>query len=151
MSIFDADIIERDFLVKDFYTLEVVNLGMSKDLEDEAKKMFKVSFDQIQQEFLNTPLKRFERLFFNFDPMKIKKPNGFYMYIDLEWVRTLMLKWFLRKWVKKEYRSGYNAPHCNSNIRYADESKSTRYINIYNGEVIEWSSGANMMFMFRPK
>lgn len=62
-----------------------------------------------------------------------------------------MLKWFLRKWVKKKYRSGYNKPSCNSNRRYQGDDKPTRYIHIYNGEVIEYATGANMMFLFRPK
>lgn len=152
MGIFDTkENIKKKFTVGDFYTLDVVNLGMTGSLEDEAAKMFKVPFDQMKSELLSTPLKKFERLFFLFTPKKVKNPYGYYVYIDFEEVRVWMLKRFLRKWVKKKYRSGYNKPHCESNIRYAGESKLTRYINIYNGEVIEWSSGANMMFMFRPK
>lgn len=152
MSLFDTEEnIKKDFTVGDFYTLDVVNLGMSGGLEEEAKKMFKVSLNEIIREFINTPLKRFERLFFNFKPKKIRKLNGYYVYIDLEGIRTLMLKWFLRKWVKKKYRSGYNNPHCESHIRDRGDTGPTRYIYIYNGEVIEYATGANMMFVFSPK
>ena len=148
MGVFDVkENIKKEFTVGDFYTLDIVNLGMSGSLEEEAKKMFKVSLSEMRQELKNTPLKKFERLFFEFKTRRFKNLNGFYVYIDLEGIRTLMLKWFLRKWVKKKYRSGYNSPHCNS--LWTD--KSTKYIHIYNGEVIEYSSGANMMFMFRPK
>ena len=55
----------------------------------------------------------------------------------------MMLKWFLRKWVKREYISGYNKPHCGSNIRYQGDDRPTRYIHIY--------AGANIMFKFIPK
>jgi len=153
MGVFDVkENIKKGFTVGDFYTLEVVNLGMSKSIEDEAVKMFKVPFDQMKSELLATPLKKFERLFFLFTPKKVKNlVDGYYIYIDFEEVRVWMLKRFLRKWVKRQYRSGYNKPYCESNIRYQGETKSTKYIYIYNGEVIEWSSGANMMLMFRPK
>lgn len=152
MGVFDTETnIKKGFTVGDFYTLEVVNLGMSKSIEDEAVKMFKVSFDQMKSELLSTPIKKFERLFFLFTPKKVKNLDGYYIYIDFEEVRVWMLKRFLRKWVKRQYRTGYNKPHCESNIRYQGDNRPTRYIYIYNGEVIEWSSGANMMFMFRPK
>ena len=152
MSLFDVkENIKKDFTVGDFYTLEVVNLGMSGSIEDEAQKILKVPFYQMQREILETPLKKFERLFFTFKPKKVKNLNGYYIYIDLEDLRVWMLKRFLRKWVKKKYRSGYNKPYCESNIRYKGETKSTKYIYIYNGEVIEWATGANMMLMFRPK
>ena len=153
MGVFDVkENIKKKFTVGDFYTLEVVNLGMSKSLEDEAAKMFKIPFDQMKSELLATPLKKFERLFFTFQPKRVKSlVDEYYIYIDLEDLRVWMLKRFLKKWVKKKYRSGYNKPYCESNIRYQGDDKPTRYIYIYNGEVIEWAIGANMMFMFRPK
>lgn len=152
MGVFDTkENIKKVFTVRDFYTLDVVNLGMSGSLEEEAKKMFKVSLDDMIRELKNTPLKKFERLFFEFKTKRFKNPNGYYVYIDLENIRTLMLKWFLRKWVKKKYRSEYNSPHCESHIRHLGDDRPTRYIHIYNGEVIEWATGANMMFVFRPK
>ena len=148
MSVLDIDTnIKKKFTVGDFYTLQVVNLGMSGSLEEEAEKMFKVSFDQIQCELLNTPLKRFERLFFGLD---IKDIDNHYIYIDLKDLRTLMLKWFLRKWIKRKYRSGYNKPFCDT-YTHDKNFVSTKYINIYNGEVIEGVTGANMMFVFTPK
>jgi hypothetical protein len=151
MGVFDTkENIKKVFTVGDFYTLEVVNLGMSKGIEYEAAKMLEVPFDQMKSELLSTPLKKFERLFFTFQSKKVKL-DGYYIYIDFEEVRAWMLKRFLRKWVKKEYRSGCNKPYCESNIRYEGETKSTKYINIYNGEVIEWATGANMMLMFRPR
>ena len=152
MGVFDTkENIKKKFTVGDFYTLDIVNLGMSGSLEEEAKKMFKVSLDDMRRELKNTPLKKFERLFFKFKTRRFKNLNGYYVYINLEGIRTLMLKWFLRKWVKKEYRSGYNNPYCDSHIRHREDTRSTRYIHIYNGEVIEWATGANMMFVFRPK
>ena len=152
MGVFDTEAnIKKGFTVGDFYTLEVVNLGMSKSIEDEAVKMFKVPFDQMKSELLSTPIKKFERLFFLFTPKKVKNLDGYYIYIDFEEVRVWMLKRFLRKWVKRQYRTGYNKPHCESNIRYEGDTRPTRYIYIYNGEVIEWATGANMMLMFRPK
>ena len=151
MGVFDTkENIKKEFTVGDFYTLDIVNLGMSGSLEEEAKKMFKVGLNEMRQELKNTPLKKFERLFFEFKTRQFKNLNGYYVYIDLEDIRTLMLKWFLRKWVKKKYRSGYNKPRCDSR-KYQEDDKPTRYIHIYNGEVIEYAIGANMMFLFRPK
>ncbi len=148
MSVFDInENIKKEFTVGDFYVLDIIYLGMSENLEDELKKMFKISLDQMRHELLNTPLKQFERLFFNFIPKKIKKPNELYyfyvIHINLEDIRTMMLKWFLRKWVKREYISGYNKPHCGSNIRYQGDDRPTKYIHIY--------AGANIIFKFRPK
>ena len=145
MSVFDTEEnIKNGITVKDFYDLEVINLGMSGSLEEEAKKMFKVSLDEMIHELNNTPLKKFERLFFKPRQWRIKNIDGFYMQIDLEGIRELMLKWFLRRMVKKKYRSGYNSPFCSSSGDY-------KFINIYNGEVIEWATGANMLFKFKHK
>ena len=152
MGVFDTKTnIKKDFTVGDFYTLEVVNLGMSKSLEEEAQRMLKVPFPQMKSELLSTPLKKFKRLFSLFTPKKVINPYGYYVYIDFEEVRVWMLKRFLRKWVKKEYRSGYNKPYCYSGISYLGEENHTKYIHIYNGELIECSSEANMMLMFIPK
>lgn len=152
MGVFNVkENIKKDFTVGDFYTLQVFNSGMSRCIEDEAQKILKVPFYQMQREILETPLKKFERIFFTFKPKKVKNLDGYYIYIDLEEVRVWMLKRFLRKWVKREYRTGYNKPHCDSRPRYETDTKSTKYIHIYNGEVIEWTTGANMMLVFRPK
>ena len=145
MSIFTIEEnIKKDFTVGDFYTLKIFNLGMSGSLEEEAKKMFKVSLSEMKQELKNTPLKEFERLFFKSDQWGIIRINPKDMRVG-SYIRMLMLKRFLRKWVKKKYRSGYNNPYCMGG------DKSIKYIHIYNGEVIEYATGANMMFVFNPK
>lgn len=77
MGVFDTETnIKKEFTVGDFYTLDIVNLGMSGSLEEEAKKMFKVGLNEMKQELKNTPLKKFERLFFEFKTRQFKNLNG---------------------------------------------------------------------------
>ncbi len=150
MGVFDTQInIEKGFAVGDFYEIIVSNGGMTGSLEDNAKKVFKpgVTLDDIMCDMKSTPIDEFNKLF--------KYPLRKWIYINgdgfrFNWIGMWRLKKFLKKWVKKEYLSGYNNPYCE--IRNVDLSLPWDVIiTVYNGEVIESASGACFWFFFKRK
>ena len=148
MSVFDNESnIKRDFTVGDFYELAVSNGGMTGTLQDNAKKVFKpgVTLDDIMYDMRSTPINEFNRLF-KYDLRKRINING--NGFRFNWIGMWRLKRFLRKWVKREYLSGYNNPYCE--IRDASLPWNI-VITVYNGEVIESATGACFWFFFKRK
>ena len=151
MGVFDTQTnIKRDFIVGDFYEITVSNGGMTGTLEDNVKKVFKpgLTLDDVTEGMLNTPLKDFDKLF--------SHPLEKWIYINgdgfqFDWIGMWRLKRFLKKWVKKEYITGYNKPYCEKlGKRYVSDT-GTPIITIYNGEPIEYSSAACFWFFFKRK
>ncbi len=151
MGVFDTQTnIKRDFVVEDFYEVTISNGGMTGTLEDNAKKVFKpgVTLDDIMQGMKSTPINEFNKLF--------KYPLRKWIYIGgdgfrFNWIGMWRLKRFLRKWVRKEYITGYNEPYCEKAGKRYSGDVGTLIITIYNGEVIESATGACFWFFFKRK
>lgn len=157
MGVFDTQTnIKKDFTVGDFYEVVINNGGMTGSLEDNAKKVFKpgVTLDDIRGGMESTPIDEFNKLF------KYSLRKWIYINGDgfrFNWIGMWRLKRFLRKWVKKEYLSGYNNPYCElQNTRVSLDTDWRRWpwdvvITVYNGEVIESATGACFWFFFKRK
>ncbi len=151
MGVFDTRTnIKKDFTVGDFYEVVISNGGMTGSLEDNAKKVFKpgVTLDDIMCGMKSTPIDEFNKLF--------KYPLRKWIYINgdgfrFDWIGMWKLKRFLKKWVKKEYITGYNKPYCEKAGKRYSGDVGTLIITIYNGEVIESATGACFWFFFKRK
>ena len=120
------------------YDVDVWNLGMTGTFEDNAKKVFKgYTLDEVVEEMKKTKLKQFEKFF--------GKPT--WVWIGAFKIITLTgwrLKRWLKKWVKHQYIS--DVDDLSTEIR-----EGVKGVFIYNGEVIEWATGANFWIRFTPK
>jgi hypothetical protein len=139
MGIFDVkENIKREFTVGDVYDVDVVDLGMSGTLDDNARLVFKgYSLDEVLGEMKQTKLKTFERFF--------KKPTWIWI-SDFKFITLTgwRLKRWLGKWVKKRYITDPD------NLR-TDVLGAIKGVYVYNGEIIEWATEACFWFRFCKK
>ena len=145
MGIFDIEEnIKKDPTVGDFYNITISNLGMTGSLEENAEKVFKgFTLDEVREGIKNAPIKEFDKLFIYPTGKWINLPNGDGFHIV--WIGGWRLRRFLKKWVKKQYITDVDDLHWD--IR----PNGNRFIQIYNGEVIEMATGAGFGFWFEKK
>ena len=139
MSLFDTDIVERDYLVKDFYELHVVNLGMMGSCEQEARVLFKgFTLGEVYDGMKNTPLDKFESLFEGDTYVQ----RGVFRFITR---KGRKLRKYLGQWVKKEF-----IRDCEDLYRESHGDRRILYVS-NKSKVIEWATTAKIMFVFIKK